>query len=72
MHPSRTQSMAHLRELARQGRWEELYQRTMLWEFPDDALLGFQLAFYRPFAVPRMAEILTAQGSSPRHGEAQL
>ena len=62
MHPSRLQSQAHLRELAQQGRWEELYQRTMLWEFPDDALLGFQLAFYRPFAVPRMAEILTATG----------
>ncbi len=62
MHPSRTQSVAHLRDLARQGRWEELYQRTMLWEFPDDALLGFQLAFYRPFAVPRMAQILTSTG----------
>ncbi len=62
MHPTRLRSRAHLRELARQGRWEELYQRTMLWEFPDDALLGFQLAFYRPFAVPRMAEILTTTG----------
>jgi len=54
--------MAHLRDLAGQERWEELYQRTMLWEFPDDALLGFQLAFYRPFAVPRMAQILTGTG----------
>lgn len=62
MHPSRLQSLAHLRELAAEDRWEELYQRTMLWEFPDDALLGFQLAFYRPFAVPRMAEILTTSG----------
>lgn len=62
MHPSRLQSLGQLGELARQERWEELYQRTMLWEFADDALLGFQLAFYRPFAVPRMAEILTTAG----------
>jgi len=33
-----------LDDLARQDQWEELYRRTMLWEFPDDALLGFQLA----------------------------
>lgn len=62
MHPSRLQSLKYLRELAQQGQWEDLYQRTMLWEFPDDALLGFQLAFYRPFAVPRMAKILTTTG----------
>lgn len=62
MHPSRLQSLAHLRDLAAQDHWQELYQRTMLWEFPDEALLGFQLAFYRPFAVPRMAEILTRTG----------
>jgi len=62
MHSSRTQSVARLQHLAEQGRWEELYQRTMLWEFPDDALLGFQLAFYRPFAVPRMAKILSGSG----------
>jgi len=63
MHPSRRQSQAHLDDLARQDQWEELYRRTMLWEFPDDALLGFQLAFYRPFAVPRMARILASSGA---------
>lgn len=62
MHPSRLRSLEQLRDLAAQERWEELYQRTMLWEFPNEALLGFQLAFYRPFAVPRMAEILTGTG----------
>lgn len=63
MHPSRQQSQTHLRDLAGQGRWDEVYRRTMLWEFPDDALMGLQLAFYRPFAVPRMARILSASGS---------
>lgn len=62
MHPSRRAALDHQHTLAAEGKWDELYRRTMLWEFPDEALLGFQLAFYRPFAVPRMAEILVQSG----------
>ena len=42
--------------------WQELYKRLTLWELPSEARFGFQLAFYRPFAVPRMAAVLQRTG----------
>lgn len=62
VHPERTR-----RTLEQQARdpateWHEIYQRLVLWELPAEARLGFQLAFYRPFAVPRMAKILAETG----------
>ena len=62
MHPERLRRTAELRRLAAEGEWEQLYQRLMLSEFPYEARMGWQLAFLRPFAVPRMAEILTGAG----------
>lgn len=42
--------------------WHEIYRRLTLWELPAEARFGFQLAFYRPFAVPRMAAVLHSTG----------
>ncbi len=42
--------------------WHEIYRRLTLWELPSEARFGFQLAFYRPFAVPRMAAVLAGTG----------
>jgi len=42
--------------------WHEIYKRLTLWELPAEARFGFQLAFYRPFAVPRMAAVLQRTG----------
>ncbi len=42
--------------------WHEIYKRLTLWELPSEARFGFQLAFYRPFAVPRMAAVLRETG----------
>lgn len=62
MHPDRRARTAQLDDLATQGEWERYYQQLMLWEFPREARMGWQLAFLRPFAVPRMAEILVEAG----------
>ena len=42
--------------------WHEIYRRLTLWELPSEARFGFQLAFYRPLAVPRMAAVLAGTG----------
>lgn len=42
--------------------WHDIYRRLTLWELPAEARFGFQLAFYRPFAVPRMAAVLLGTG----------
>jgi hypothetical protein len=58
MHPKRQRRTGALTELAHQGDWQTLYQRLTLEEFPYEARMGWQLAFLRPFAVPRMAQTL--------------
>lgn len=42
--------------------WHEIYRRLTLWELPAEARFGFQLAFYRPFAIPSMAAVLQRTG----------
>jgi hypothetical protein len=39
-----------------------IYQLTTLYDFPTDARLGLNLAFYRIFAIPHMAELLVKTG----------
>ena len=58
MHPERRRRTAELTDLARDGDWQAMYQRLTLNEFPYEARMGWQLAFLRPFAVPRMAQTL--------------
>lgn len=62
MHPDRRRRTAQLEQLAAEHRWETLFQRLMLHEFPSAARMGWQLAFLRPFAVPRMAQTLVQAG----------
>jgi hypothetical protein len=58
MHPDRRRRADALADLAQSGDWQTLYQRLTLEEFPYEARMGWQLAFLRPFAVPRMAQTL--------------
>jgi len=62
VHRDRRRRTDELRQLASEENWEELYRRLMLWEFPHEARMGWQLAFLRPFAVPRMASTLVKAG----------
>lgn len=39
-----------------------IHQLTMLYDFPADAKLGANLAFYRVFSIPRIAELLVGTG----------
>jgi hypothetical protein len=38
------------------------YQLTILYDFPKDARVGLNLAFYRVFAIPRIANLLVETG----------
>jgi hypothetical protein len=38
------------------------YQLTILYDFPKDARIGLNLAFYRVFAIPRIANLLIETG----------
>lgn len=62
LHPDRVRRTANLSRLDPGADWHEIYRRLVLWELPAEARFGFQLAFYRPFAVPRMAAILHRSG----------
>ena len=42
--------------------YEAIYQRTVLYDFGTDARVGLNLAFYRIFAIPHMAELLVRTG----------
>ena len=42
--------------------YERIYQRTVLYDFPTDARVGLNLAFYRIFAIPHMAQLLVDTG----------
>lgn len=39
-----------------------IYQLTALYDFPTDMRVGMNLAFYRIFAIPHMAEVLVRSG----------
>lgn len=45
------------------------YVHLVQHDFSAEAFAGFQLAFLRPFAVPRMAEVLASSGSMSRDAE---
>lgn len=62
LNPARARRMADLAELDPGSDWHEIYRRLTLWELPTEARFGFQLAFYRPFAIPRMAAVLQRTG----------
>src|SRR3954463_7295996 len=55
VHDERRQRLEEIDALDLESDWLEIYRRLTLWELPAEARFGFQLAFYRPLAVPRMA-----------------
>lgn len=62
LHAERARQTGALADLDPDTDWQEIYKRLVLWELAAEARLGFQLAFYRPFAVPRMAAVLEKTG----------
>lgn len=67
MHPERRRREAELAKLADEGHWEKLYQVLVLQEFPHEARMGWQLAFLRTLAVPRMARLMAGTGEMMHH-----
>lgn len=66
LHPGRPRRSIDLNRLDPTIDWHEIYRQLTLWELPSEARFGFQLAFYRPFAVPRMAAVLQSTGHFQR------
>lgn len=62
LNRERARRSADLAQMDPTRDWHEIYRRLTLWELPAEARFGFQLAFYRPFAVPRMAAVLQRTG----------
>lgn len=62
MHATRRDAAKSIEALAAQGDWDAAYRQCVLWDFATEARMGFQMAFLRPFAVPRMADVLVASG----------
>lgn len=63
MHNERTRRLSVLKQLAEHGKWDQLYQQHVFYEFPHELETGFQLAFLRSFADPDMSNILQKSGS---------
>lgn len=47
--------------------YERIYQLQALYDFPFDTRIGLNLAFYRTFAVPEIAELLVRTGQFTGH-----
>lgn len=62
MHVTRQNRIETLRTLAADGLWEDVYRQHVLYEFPQEMRMGFQLAFLRPFCDPEMAHTLVQAG----------
>lgn len=60
MHPERRLHCNRHDHLAQTQQWEQLYRLIMLEEAPSQAQMGWQMAFLRPFCIPRMANVLAA------------
>lgn len=62
VHRARRRATAAIAERDPDTEWEDIYRQLVLWEFPIETRGGFQIAFYRPQAVPRMAAVLAGTG----------
>lgn len=62
MHPVRLRRTRSIATRDASSEWEDIYRQLVLWEFPVETRGGFQVAFYRPQAVPRMAAVLAGTG----------
>lgn len=62
LHPKRRQNTAAISRRDVGTEWQSIYRQLVMQEFPDETRVGFQIAFYRPEAVPRMALVLAGTG----------
>ena len=60
--PDRYERLRHLRTLDPEQDYERIYRDMVLYEFSWEMVLGFNLAFIRPFAVPSISRITAATG----------
>lgn len=61
-HPRRGEILNRIRQLDLQRDYQEIYRLTAMLDFAWDMKFGWNLAFYRAFAVPRMARLLVETG----------
>jgi hypothetical protein len=62
LHPQRRRKTEMIARRDPDTEWQDIYRQLVLWEFPVETRGGFQVAFYRPEAVPRMAVVLAGTG----------
>lgn len=62
LHPARRRRVQEIAAQDPETDWQDIYRNLVLWEFPLETRGGFQVAFYRPEAVPRMAAVLAGTG----------
>jgi hypothetical protein len=59
-------NMRAVQSLDPQSDYLQIYQNMALYDFADDMRYGLNMAFYRTFAVPRIAELLARTGEVKR------
>ena len=62
MHPARFRRVLATNARNPAAEWHDIYRQFVLYDFPAETRGGFQVAFYRPQAVPRMAAVLAGTG----------
>lgn len=62
MHPSRQEFTAQLLAGDPVRDYEAMYRSAALFEFPLEMSIAFHMAYYRPFAAPRIAALLDHTG----------
>lgn len=66
-HPDLYRYRDEIRRLDPDQDYERIYQRQALYDFPFDTRIGLNLAFYRTFAIPEIAELLVRTGQFTGH-----
>ncbi len=61
-HPQRYERLRQIDAMDVETEYQAMYKLTSMLELPWEFRFGWNLAFYRSFAVPRMAELLAGTG----------
>lgn len=61
-HPDRFDVMHQLQQMDPRAQAHQIYRTSVMLEFPWEMRFGLNLAFYRPFAVPRIAAVIAGTG----------
>jgi hypothetical protein len=67
VHPDREARLGAIEAMNIDHDYSAMYRRTVMVELAWEMRFGWNLAFYRPFAVPRMAELLAGTGQITGH-----